>query len=64
MGLTLLKAAEILDLNAKEAGPKMPPDVKESVILGKESLERLDQGRKAGMAWARRLLPCELKGVE
>jgi hypothetical protein len=33
MPISIVKATEILDLNVKEAGPKMPPDVKESLLL-------------------------------
>lgn len=64
MRLTLLKAAEILNFNVKEAGDKMPPDVKEAVIKGGEALMRLDQGRKSGIAWAQKLLPSEIKGTD
>jgi len=63
MGMTLLKAAEILELNIKEAGSKIPPDVKEAVIYGKEAIERIDYGRKSGSLWAQKLLPSEISGV-
>lgn len=64
MGITLLKAAEILDLNAKKAGEKMPPDCLDAVILGKEALERLDYHRKAGHFFAQQLLPSEISGPQ
>jgi len=62
MGLTLLKAAEILELNAKEAGPKMPPDVKESLFYGVDALRHMDYHRKAGHIFAQNLLPIEQRG--
>jgi hypothetical protein len=62
MEITLLKAAEILDFNVREAGSKMTPDVKDAVIKGKEALERLDGMRKKGMAAAIKLLPSEISG--
>lgn len=64
MELTLKKAAEILDLNAREAGGKMPPDTKKAVIYGKEALERIDYGRKSGSLFAQKLLPSEIKGFK
>jgi hypothetical protein len=64
MGITLLKAAEILGLNVKEAGPKMPADCKEAVTLGAEALQRLDYHRKAGHIFAQQLLPSEIAGPE
>lgn len=62
MGLTLLKAAEILDLNLKEANKNMPPDVKEALTLGREALLRIDYHRKAGHFFAQQLLPSEIGG--
>jgi len=60
---TLLKAAEILQLNVKEAGAKMPEDVRDALIYGKEALERIDYGRKNGSLWAQKLLPSEIQGT-
>jgi len=62
VGQTLLKAAEILDLNLKEAGAKMSPDVKEAVLKGNEALVRLDYGRRTGSLFAQKLLPSEMSG--
>lgn len=60
MVMTLLKAAEILDLNVKEADKKMPPDVKEAISLGAQSLRRIDYHRKRGHFFAQQLLPTEI----
>lgn len=38
MGICIVKAVEILTLNVREAGSKMPPDVKDSVELGVKAL--------------------------
>ena len=40
MKITLRKAIEILDLNIREANPKMPPDCEASVWCGIEALQR------------------------
>lgn len=37
--MNLKKAREILELNIKEAGKKMPPDVKSSLELGVLSID-------------------------
>jgi hypothetical protein len=64
MGITLLKAAEILELNVKEAGGKMHPDCKEAVTMGADALRRLDYHRKAGHLFAQQLLPSEIGGAD
>lgn len=38
--MTLAKAREIILLNLKEAGPKMPPDCREALQIAVEALER------------------------
>jgi len=42
--MTLKKASQIIELNIKEAGPTMPPDVLEALKLHSEGL-------KAIVAW-------------
>lgn len=37
--LTFKKASEILDINLKEAGDSMPPDVKETLELSKQAFD-------------------------
>lgn len=63
MSMTLSKAVEILDLNIKEAGVTINSDIKEALLYGKESIERVDEGRKRGFSWAQKLLPTEIKGL-
>jgi len=41
----LNKAIEILELNIKEAGKKMPPDTLDALKLGVEALERFKSAR-------------------
>lgn len=60
---TLLKSAEILDINVKEGGSKMPPDCKEAVIRGREALVRLHHLRILHVPLAEKLLPSEIRGV-
>lgn len=43
--MTIPKAIEIIDLNLKEAGDKMPPDVKDALELGKEALNYISLNR-------------------
>lgn len=43
--MKLSKAREILKLNVKKAGPKMPPDTLEALKLGIEALKRLQTMR-------------------
>ncbi|MBA7692207.1 hypothetical protein ES703_100770 [subsurface metagenome] len=38
--MKLEKANQIIILNIKEAGKKMPPDVKDALTLGSEAIER------------------------
>jgi hypothetical protein len=38
MPISLVKAIEILHLNAQECGRKMPPDVKQSLLLALDAL--------------------------
>lgn len=57
--ITLKKAIEILDLNLKEAGGKMPPDVKEALQLSREALKRLLSGRNPERRYVCYLLPGE-----
>lgn len=44
--ITIEKAIEILELNLKEAGKNMAPDVKDSLTLGIEAMKRIDRQRK------------------
>jgi len=63
MGLTPDKAIEILELNLKEAGPKMPPDVKSALMYGIDGLKAFLHMRNHGYLYAQKRLPCELAGV-
>jgi hypothetical protein len=46
--MTLVKAKEIIDLNLKEAGKKMPPDVVIALTLASEDIDRTLYWRGAG----------------
>lgn len=39
--MNLPKAKEIIDLNIKEAGKKMPPDVRKALTLGSQALSSI-----------------------
>lgn len=43
--ITLDKAREILKLNLHEAGPKMPPDVKDALSLAIAAIEAIQDYR-------------------
>lgn len=43
--MKLDKAKEILNLNLKEAGHKMPADCRDAVMLGIEAINRVQQYR-------------------
>lgn len=57
--MNLEKAKEIIDLNIKEAGKKMPPDVKTALILSSEADDRILKGRQRPDQYYTRLLPSE-----
>lgn len=44
--MNLQKSKEIIDLNIKEAGKKMPPDVKNALTLGSESIDAILKWRE------------------
>lgn len=62
MHVTLLKAAELLDLIFKESSKDMDPDRKEAIAYGAQALRRIDYHRKAGHFFAQQLLPSEISG--
>lgn len=50
--IKLSKAIEIIDLNLKEAGKNMPPDVKATMIVSRSALKRFQtfrQGHRTNM---------------
>ncbi|GAJ01791.1 unnamed protein product [marine sediment metagenome] len=57
--MTAEKAKEIIDLNIKEAGKTMPPDVKTALIIHSEAMERLIYARIVPDQYYTRLLPSE-----
>lgn len=57
--ITIEKAIEILELNSKEAGKKMPPDVLSAVNLGIEAMKRIDRQRNLRLAIHQPPLPGE-----
>jgi len=58
-GITVAKAVEILDLNLREAGKKMPPDVRAALRLAVAALQRLQSDRQLHGGPLRVLLPGE-----
>lgn len=55
------KAIEIINLNLKEAGTKMPPDCRNAITLGREALEDHLKARAAGWFPPGYTLPSETK---
>lgn len=53
------KAKEIIDLNIKGAGAKMPPDVKKALTIGSEAIEEVMKARDGNPALDGELLPSE-----
>jgi hypothetical protein len=60
MRIKMSKAVEILELNVKEAGKKMPPDVLAAVNLGVSTMKAVLLVRHGGSWDAHALLPDEL----
>lgn len=59
---TLYQATQILDLNIKENGKSMPPDLKDALILGVQCIQRVQEGRDKLMSFCLALLPYEATG--
>ena len=59
MAIKMSKAIEVLDLNIKEAGKKMPPDVKDSLALSVSLMKAVQYVRKGGNWEPHALLPGE-----
>jgi hypothetical protein len=59
MPITLNKAIEIQELNLKEAGPKMPRDIRDATILGVEALKKWKLLREGRLGPIDPLLPGE-----
>jgi hypothetical protein len=59
MPIKLSKAIEILDLNAKEAGKKMPEDVRDSLNLAVNCMKTVQYIRHGGSWSFLALLPDE-----
>lgn len=57
--MKLLKAKEIIDLNIKEGGRSIPPDVKTALTIGSEALGRLEYQRRMKHPGYSVLLPSE-----
>lgn len=57
--MTLPKAIEIMELNLKEAGSKMPPDCRDALQLHIEAAKRIQVGRSKGYDYFGHLLPGE-----
>jgi len=48
MPITISKAVEIIDLNVKEAGSKMPRDTREALLLAINALKTIKYVRGGG----------------
>ncbi|GAH57130.1 unnamed protein product [marine sediment metagenome] len=59
--MILEKSRQILNLNLKENGNKMPPDCRDAIQLGIEAEERLLDQRTALLPSEITLLPTETK---
>lgn len=59
--MKLSKAIEILDLNIKEAGSKMPTDTLDALKIGRHAIERIEECRLADHTIKEDLLPGETK---
>ena len=59
--MNIPKAIEILELNLKEAGKKMPPDVRDALNLSIEALEAFKKYRHSPNSWFVKELPGETK---
>jgi len=57
--MTLEKAIEILELNLKEAGDKIPPDCRKALKLGIEAMKRVNNPLLYNLINPRVLLPGE-----
>jgi len=57
--MKLEKAIEILDLNIREAGKKMPPDVLDALKLGAQALKAIKEYREMPFYGLLKLLPGE-----
>lgn len=58
--ITLKKAIEILDLNVREAGSKMPPDTLDALNLSIENMKYVQHLRELGVPGILSLLPGEI----
>jgi len=59
--MKLTKAKEIIQLNLKEAGSKMPSDVRTALIMHSGAVTRIEQLRETGGTIADYSLPGETK---
>lgn len=59
--MTLGKVIEILELNLKEAGRKMPPDTATALSVAIEAVKRLKAKRELGIHYDQTLLPGETR---
>jgi len=57
--MKLEKAIEILELNVKEAGNKMPADCLKAIKLGIEAMEEVKYYRNNPLSYVIKLLPGE-----
>ena len=62
MTITLPKASQLLDLAIKNSSPSLFPDFLDSLIYGKQCIDRVQEGRQKEMQFCRKLLPFEISG--
>jgi len=60
--LTLLEAAELVDILVTQPEKPLDPDLKDAISLAAQALRRIDHHRKAGHFFAQKLLPTEISG--
>jgi len=57
--MKLTKSIEIIELNIREAGPKMPPDCLDALKLNLEAAKRIQAHRRSSLTDPHILLPGE-----
>jgi hypothetical protein len=60
--ITLLKAAQLLDLLITQPEKPLDSDLKDAISLGAQALRHIDYHGLAGHPFAQKLLPTEISG--
>ena len=59
--MTISKAIEILELNLKETGKRMPGDCRDALLMAVEALKRTHRARQTGLPIPYAYLPGETR---